>query len=177
LKEKKMNEKDLEKAIHDNGLIAEMNALQEEIHKWREENFPIGTDTQMALGVSEEFGELAKEEEGILQMLLGLPKSIGKLSHGHLKQMQQIRVNEDHWAAIKDAVGDIVIYLMGYCSFRKLSLAECLLDTWMEVRERSWQKFKATGTETEEIEKTCPACGEPYLGNGKDLCIDCEEIV
>ena len=95
----------------------ELNELQKEIHEWRKKNFPLGSDTQQLLGVVEEVGEL---------------------SHSHLKQLQQIRVNEDHWANIKDTVGDIVIFLMGYCSYRQISLYDCIIEAWLNVKVRDW---------------------------------------
>ena len=102
----------------------ELNTLQEEVHNWRNDNFPISNDTEMLLGVTEELGELA---------------------HAHLKQMQNIRVNENHNANIKDAIGDIVIFLMGYCSYRHLSLGACIIEAWLEVKDRNWKKNREIG--------------------------------
>lgn len=49
--------------------------------------------------------------------LLGIQEEIGELAHAYLKREQGIRgTREEHDAAIKDAVGDVMIYLMGYCS-------------------------------------------------------------
>ena len=45
------------------------------------------------------------------QPLLGVAEELGELSHAHLKHVQGIRVNENHTAKKKDAIGDLVIYL------------------------------------------------------------------
>jgi len=50
------------------------------------------------------------------QRLLGAMEELGELSHAHLKEEQNIRGTEDHVADAKDAIGDIVIYLMDYCT-------------------------------------------------------------
>jgi NTP pyrophosphatase (non-canonical NTP hydrolase) len=56
------------------------------------------------------FGEIPSE-----QPVLGIIEELGELSHAHLKSLQNLRRHEDHFAAKKDAVGDIVIYLADYC--------------------------------------------------------------
>lgn len=71
--------------------------------------------------------------------LLGVVEEVGELAHAHLKQEQGIRLLEDHDAAARDAVGDILIYLLHYCSLRGWDLEGVLLDTWEGVvRKRDW---------------------------------------
>lgn len=66
--------------------------LIDERMEWHSRNFP-GSDPQEAIfGCMEEAGELA---------------------HAHLKEIQGIRVNEDHVAKAKDAIGDLTIFLLG----------------------------------------------------------------
>lgn len=103
--------------------------MQEAMHKWRTVNFPDADATQQLLGVAEETGEL---------------------SHAHLKAMQGIRVNEDHEANAKDAVGDIVIYLMGYCSYNGWDLMEIIAKTCDHILQRDWNKNKETGEVPED---------------------------
>lgn len=94
--------------------------LQSEIHEWSLANFPEQTPEQSFLGVVEEVGELA---------------------HALLKQQQSIRGGEDHEAQIRDAVGDIVIFLSEFCSRSGFSLERTVLETWGEVKHRrraSW---------------------------------------
>jgi hypothetical protein len=45
--------------------------------------------------------------------LMGVQEEVGELTHHHLKAKQSIRTNEDHIAEGQDAVGDIMIYLLG----------------------------------------------------------------
>jgi len=75
-------------------LKVELDRLQYETKQWRDVNFP---------------GELAVDQ------LIGVCEEVGELGHAHLKQKQSIRgTTEEHEATAKDAVGDIMIYLMGY---------------------------------------------------------------
>lgn len=49
--------------------------------------------------------------------ILGCIEEAGELAHAHLKNKQGIRgTPEEHEAAAKDAIGDIVIYLLGVIS-------------------------------------------------------------
>jgi NTP pyrophosphatase (non-canonical NTP hydrolase) len=130
--------------------LKELDKLQAAIHAWRKDNFPTEGDTHQLLGAVEEVGEL---------------------SRAHLKQRQQVRVNEDHWTNIKDAVGDIVIYLMGYCSYRHISLIDCVLAAWAEVEERDWRKNNGKINQAYK----CSICGinEVDVDNGIDTCEDC----
>ena len=79
--------------------------------------------------------------------LLGVTEELGELSHAHLKSEQGIRTNQDHNHAKKDAVGDIVIYLAGYCNDNDLSLDECITMAWDEVKQRDWTKNKKNGVD------------------------------
>jgi hypothetical protein len=67
--------------------------LVEERNVWVAHNFPSTDSRETVLGVIEELGELA---------------------HSHLKQRQNIRGSAaDHVADGKDAVGDLIVYLLG----------------------------------------------------------------
>jgi NTP pyrophosphatase (non-canonical NTP hydrolase) len=101
-----------------------LKQLQEEQKPWVKHNFPERLDYHPFLGLMEEVGELA---------------------HSHLKLLQGIRVNEDHHAKAKDAVGDIVIFLADYCSARGYDLQECVEKTWAEVKQRDWKTNKVNG--------------------------------
>lgn len=105
----------------------ELSVLQEEQKEFQDRNFPNTKNYQCLLGVVEEVGEL---------------------SHAHLKNEQGIRTNENHLEKIKDAVGDIVIYLAGYCNSNNLDFAECVQVAWSEVKHRDWLKNKVNGTQS-----------------------------
>lgn len=69
--------------------------LIEERNKWVAHNFPAAVSHQPQHGV------------------FGVMEEVGELAHAHLKQAQGIRMNEDHDAKAKDAIGDVTIYLLG----------------------------------------------------------------
>ena len=70
--------------------------LQESLYDWQKYNFGDQDNDRILLGICEEIGELC---------------------HAQLKGEQGIRgTAEEHNAAMKDAVGDIMIYLLNYLS-------------------------------------------------------------
>ena len=75
--------------------------------------------------------------------LLGLQEELGELSHAYLKRAQGIRVNEKHDENIKDAVGDIFIYLLDFCRREGISFEHCLDTAMDDVLVRDWEKDKA----------------------------------
>lgn len=74
------------------------------------------------------------------QPLLGVVEELGELAHAHLKAEQGIRTTEDHSAAKRDAVADIVIYLMDYCSCEGIDLESTLEEVHAAVLKRDWKK-------------------------------------
>ena len=78
--------------------------------------------------------------------LLGVGEEVGELMHAHLKMEQGIRLSEDHETKRKDAVGDILIYLMDYCAQTGIDIQECLETTWTQVQKRNWKQNKIDGT-------------------------------
>lgn len=103
-----------------------MDLIQAEHLKWTEKNFPDQVADDCFKGVVEEVGELA---------------------HADLKKKQGIRGDaEGHDAEARDAVGDIMIYLMGYCSKRGWAMSEILEETWGKVvSKRDWVKYPGNG--------------------------------
>jgi len=95
-----------------------LHADQYDLQKWAFRNFGIQTSSQMLLGAMEELGELA---------------------HAHLKKEQEIRKNEDHDEKARDAVGDIIIYLMQYCSLRNWDIETVISDAVEAVLSRDWK--------------------------------------
>jgi NTP pyrophosphatase (non-canonical NTP hydrolase) len=77
--------------------------------------------------------------------LLGIQEEVGELAHAFLKRTQGIRKNQDHDAAIRDAVGDIVIYLMDFCSCEGIDLQEAVEEAWDTVRKRNWKADPTSG--------------------------------
>lgn len=80
------------------------------------------------------------------QPLLGIGEELGELMHAHLKCEQKIRGSSaEHLEAKKDAIGDILVYMAGYCEATGLKLGDCLERAWEEVRQRDWNKNRETG--------------------------------
>lgn len=116
---------DIEKTIEPEIQPLTFGGLQAEVAHWSARNFPKGRDWHCILGMQEELGEL---------------------SHSYLKREQGIRgTAEEHTEAIKDAIGDIVIYLADFCARGGFDLEEAVGQTWTKVIQRDWQKNKTDG--------------------------------
>lgn len=83
--------------------------------------------------------------EGSLNPLLGVMEELGELVHCILKTRQKIRLDENHTENGKDAVGDLMIYLVDFCSRIGWSLEECIEKAWDEVKDRDWVKYPNSG--------------------------------
>lgn len=102
-----------------------LNTIQEEQKIWAEKNFPNNPSYAPLLGVVEEVGEL---------------------SHAYLKRLQNIRGTEDeHIAKMKDAIGDITIFLINFCNMENFNYQNIIKETWEEVQKRDWTNNKKTG--------------------------------
>lgn len=107
--------------------------LQTRLHLWRQKNFPDADAAQQFLGMVEELGELAharlKHEQGI--------RDLGEIDA--FKQAEQ------------DAIGDLLIYLFGYCSYRGFQVDHLIEDVAREVMKRDWVKYPGTGFPPRDI--------------------------
>lgn len=79
--------------------------------------------------------------------LLGAVEELGELAHAHLKACQGIRLTENHEAAKRDAVADIIIFLADYCTAEGFDLQECVEVAWEQVRKRDWKANRDTAHE------------------------------
>lgn len=62
--------------------------------------------------------------------ILGIVEEIGEFSHAYLKAAQGIRgTAEDHYIAMRDAIADIGIYLMDFCTRVNIDFKDILLAT------------------------------------------------
>jgi len=100
----------------------EINQIQREIKEWADRNFPGFESWKPILGLTEELGELA---------------------HAYLKKHQKIRLTENHDEKMRDAVGDIGIFLLNFCNAMGYNFDEILAKTWTEVKERDWIKHRS----------------------------------
>lgn len=108
----------------------------------------IGDTTMTFTRLQKEQAEWALKNFGDApshQPLLGVGEEVGELMHAHLKSEQKIRINQDHMADKKDAIGDIVIYLADYCTREGISLNKCVRDAWEQVKQRDWTQNKEDG--------------------------------
>lgn len=97
----------------------DLNKFQNDLNNWLNYNFPNTTSDQQIKGVMEELGELC---------------------HADLKCQQGIRGydSEKEEAELKDAVGDIIIYLTNYCNKKNINLKECIVNAYSEIAKRDW---------------------------------------
>lgn len=79
--------------------------------------------------------------------LLGIAEEVGELNHHYLKRVQNIRNGEDHVNGIKDALGDIVIFLADFCNREGIDFQSAIEKAWKEVSQRDWQKDPELGTQ------------------------------
>lgn len=86
------------------------------------------------------FGEISTAES-----LIGMSEELGELSHAYLKKRQNIRTNEDHEENMRDAIGDLLIYLLGFCNSKGYDASEILEKTWDSVKQRDWVNFPHNG--------------------------------
>lgn len=100
------------------------STLQTRLHLWRQKNFPDADADQQLLGIVEEVGELA---------------------HAVLKHKQGIRRNEHLEAKMVDAVGDIQVFLAGYCSYMGFNMQAIFERVAAQVMERDWITYPDTG--------------------------------
>lgn len=101
--------------------MTRLRELQEQIEEWTGKNFP---------------------SHPLHQPILGMVEEVGELSHAVLKREQKIRLDEDHDEGVRDAVGDICIYLMDFCNIEGIDLIDCIEVAWDKVRVRDWEKHR-----------------------------------
>ncbi len=93
----------------------DLDEIQREHALWIKKNFPSRPDKSF-------------------HPLLGVVEEVGELSHAVLKRDQGIRLNENHGENIKDAVGDIVIYLLDFCNTEKSGLLVVLIKLGVKLK-------------------------------------------
>jgi len=126
--------------------------LQKEVAAWADYNFP---------------------EECVEDCMLGLTEEVGELARCVLKNRQGIRGStEDHKRAAAEEVGDILIFLMQFCTKSDLDIEKCLTDKWAKVRLRDWQLYPDTGKPPQIDTSICPSCGTEFrTGEGTLLVV------
>lgn len=104
--------------------------LQQELHVWRERNFPNDV------------------ENSIINSILGMAEEMGELQHAFLKQRQGIRGSyEEHEDAMRDAIADLLIYTLGLCSYKGWNLMNLVSSVAInDVLRRDWLMYPGNGT-------------------------------
>jgi len=102
----------------------DLSELQSNAKTWADHNFPKAEPWEPLVGAMEELGEL---------------------SHAHLKEHQNIRIETNYLLDKEDAVGDIIVYLADYCNRNGLDLASCVSSAWKTASSRDWIKYPKDG--------------------------------
>lgn len=117
--------------------------LQRELRTWQEHNFEGRTSNDPTMGVAEEIGELARELEPDDPHVRELAIALGRLHHHSLKRGQKIRgSNREHEDRIRDALGDITIFIMDIHNAFGWNFGATVLKVWGEVKQRNWRPEK-----------------------------------
>lgn len=103
----------------------DLEGFQREVAQWAAFNFP---------------------KEQMHHLVYGLMEEIGELTHHLLKRETGIRgTQEEHTKGVKDAIGDMMVFLVQVCNRQGLTLAECIEMAWSEVKNRDWVQFPHNG--------------------------------
>lgn len=124
--------------------------IQREQKAWALKNFGEQLPHRALLGVIEELGELVEADPSSTDHIIELIRALGRLSHSQLKSEQGIRVNKDHEALAKDAVADMIIFLISYCNDKGFDLEDTVRETWNEVKKRDWKRNPENGRDLED---------------------------
>lgn len=78
----------------------------------------------------------------------------GRTCHAVLKIEQRIRVNENHQAALLDALKELVLWTRGQSGDTSLDAFErIVLNVWAEVKNRDWSSNKVDGSASPSISR------------------------
>jgi NTP pyrophosphatase (non-canonical NTP hydrolase) len=106
--------------------------FQAEVMEWTDHNFPGDLGTDVVLGTSEEVSEL-------VEAVLLLIASTGKLSRASLKLAQGIRGTPEEWRAeIEKEAGDVFIKLCHVATKYWFDLHDAINKRWEDVRQRDF---------------------------------------
>jgi NTP pyrophosphatase (non-canonical NTP hydrolase) len=126
----------------------DLDRFQEEQRIWAEKNFghTVAHPSKPLRGVVEEVGELQEAQDAAIAQVIteqvALNKvwgAVARLCHFDLKGEQGIRYTPEEVIAKKrDAIGDLFIYAVDYCTTSGFSMGEALDEAWTEVKKRDW---------------------------------------
>ena len=118
----------------------DLNEIQLEVEEWATEKFGERLTAENQLqGMNEEMGELAGWSLEQIVPVLHMMRQLGRVNHHDLKRSQHIKGSPEwHDEKIQDALGDIVIYMMNYCSLKGWKLDDIIYETWQRVKPREY---------------------------------------
>lgn len=117
--------------------MIDLEEIQKQVSIWSVKNFGLNKSKR------------SDQDLMSIAPLMGVSEEVGELMHVQLKSHQGIRGYDDvekRRAETADAVGDIVIYLMDFCSREGLDFQTCILDAWLEVKSREWKTLDEKGS-------------------------------
>lgn len=120
---------DISRSGGEGDMLYYLNGLQAQLAAWQGRNFGAQQHYEMALGLSEEVGELC---------------------HAVLKHLQKIRGMEDpekFRVMAGDAAGDIFVYLCQFLTILRIDAGTLFLETARRVMKRDFTKDKMNGGE------------------------------
>lgn len=124
--------------------MKELDKIQSDISVWRSKNFGMESKSFVNLATMLEDPNNAM----MITQVMGASEEVGELSHAVLKRMQGIRGMDDFDEFRKeavDAVGDIIIYLMGFCDTICYNMSDIVEKVSEDVLEREWNNNKKNG--------------------------------
>jgi len=127
---------------HPNFPTNEMSAAQVLVARWVNEKVThsLPPTVENCLGVVEELGEL---EEVMDELHRRARAAAGKLAHYELNISQKRRYSklteEEIRAMEADAIADIGVFLMNFCTSRRLDFGALLIRTAEQVCGRDWK--------------------------------------
>lgn len=92
--------------------------LQKLIQQWQEKNFDEVEMWELALGVCEEAGELC---------------------HCVLKSERGMNGEEELDLEMRDAIGDVIVFLLGLCELKGWNIEEVVEEAVATVLQREWR--------------------------------------
>ena len=87
-------------------------------------------------------------DQPALHPLMGIVEELGELFHARLKFEQGIRDYQDtlkYSIEAQDAIGDLIIFLMGFCNKENWDLLTIINNTWDSVGKRDWKLYPKNG--------------------------------
>jgi len=93
--------------------MGQIRDIQNEIHDWQKANFPFDQDKPY-------------------RKLIGIGEEVGELNHAYLRY----ELGKNVTPQIKDAIGDIFIFLASFSKLLQFDLEDAILETLKKVKER-----------------------------------------